>query len=111
MQVRAVSKYVRISPYKARLVVDQIRLMPVERAKDILSYSTKKGARLVLKTLESAIANAETNNSADIDDLIVRYAYVDEAPTMKRWRARARGRVNRIFKRSSHITIVVSDEV
>ena len=111
MQVRAVSKYVRISPYKARLVVDQIRLMPVERAKDVLSYSTKKAARLVLKTLESAIANAESNNNADIDDLIVRYAYVDEAPTMKRWRARARGRVNRIFKRSSHITIVVSDEV
>ena len=110
MKVQAVSKYVRISPYKCRLVVNQIRSLPVERARDVLGFSTKKAARLVLKTLDSAIANAEVNKGANIDELVVRSAYVDEAPTMKRWRARARGRVNRIFKRSSHITIVVSDE-
>lgn len=110
MKVRSVSRYVRSSPYKCRLVVDQIRQLPVEQARDILTYSTKKAARLVLKTLDSAIANAEVNNNANIDELYVHSAYVDEAPMLKRWRARARGRVNRIHKRSSHITIVVSDD-
>ena len=110
MQVRAVSKNARISPYKCRLVIDQIRRLPVERARDVLNYSTKKAARLVLQTLDSAIANAEVNEGANIDELVVHSAYVDQATTMKRWRARARGRPSRIFKRSSHITIVVSDE-
>jgi len=91
-------------------VVNQIRRMPVEKARDVLEFSTKKAAKLVLKTLDSAIANAEVNNNANIDELYVHSAYVDEAPVMKRWRARARGRVNRIIKRNSHITIVVSDE-
>ena len=110
MQVRSVSKYVRSSPYKCRLVVDQIRQRPVEEARDILAFSTRKASRLVLKTLDSAIANAEVNNNANIDDLYVHSAYVDEAPVFKRWRARARGRVNRIYKRNSHITVIVSDE-
>lgn len=110
MQVRSVSRYVRSSPYKCRLLVNQIRRQPVEKARDILAFSTKKAARLVLKTLDSAIANAEVNENANIDELYVHSAYVDEAPVLKRWRARARGRVNRIHKRSSHITIVVSDE-
>ncbi len=110
MQVRAVTKHVRSSPFKCRLVVDQIRNMPVEKARDVLSYSQKKAAKLVLKTLDSAIANAETNNNADIDELVVSQAYVDEGRVMKRLRARARGRANRIFKRSSHITIVVSEK-
>lgn len=110
MQVRSVSKYVRSSPYKCRLVVNQIRSLPVEQARDILTYSTRKAARLVLKTLDSAIANAEVNNNANIDELYVQAAYVDEAPVLKRWRARARGRVNRIHKRNSHITVIVSDE-
>ena len=110
MQVRAVARYVRLSPFKCRLVVDQIRLMPVENARDVLSFSTKKAARSVLKTLDSAIANAEVNENANIDELYVHSAYVDEAPTIKRWRARARGRVNRIEKRNCHITIVVADE-
>ena len=91
-------------------MVDQIRRKSVESARDILKYSNRKGARLVLKTLDSAIANAEVNNNANIDELFVSAAYVDEAPRMKRWRARARGRVNRIIKPSCHITIVVSDE-
>ncbi len=110
MQVKSVSRYVRSSPYKCRLVVNQIRRLPVEKARDTLAFSTKKAARLVLKTLDSAIANAEVNNNANIDDLYVHSAYVDEAPVLKRWRARARGRVNRIHKRSSHITVIVSDE-
>lgn len=110
MQVRSVSKYVRSSPYKCRLVVNQIRSLPVEQARDILAYSTKKAAGLVLKTLDSAIANAEVNNNANIDELYVQAVFVDEAPVLKRWRARARGRVNRIHKRNSHITVIVSDE-
>ncbi len=110
MKVQSVSKYVRSSPYKCRLAVNQIRRLPVEQARDILTYSTRKGAKLVLKTLDSAIANAEVNNNANIDELYVHTAFVDEAPVLKRWRARARGRVNRIHKRNSHITIVVSDE-
>ncbi len=110
MQVRAVSKHVRSSPFKVRLVVNQIRRLPVEQARDILVYSKRKAARLVLKTLDSAIANAEVNNNANIDELIVYAAFVDQAPAIKRWRARARGRVNQIRKESSHITIVVSDE-
>ena len=110
MQVRSVSKYVRSSPYKCRLVVNQIRRMPVEQARDVLTYSTRKAARLVLKVLDSAIANAEVNNNANIDELYVHTAFVDEAPVLKRWRARARGRVNRIHKRNSHITIIVSDD-
>ena len=110
MQVRSVSKYVRSSPYKCRLVVNQIRRMPVEKARDVLTYSTRKAARLVLKVLDSAIANAEVNNNANIDELYVHTAFVDEAPVLKRWRARARGRVNRIHKRNSHITIIVSDD-
>ena len=109
MQVRAVSRYVRMSPYKCRLVIDQIRLLPVERARDILRFSTKKAARLVLKTLDSAIANAEVNENANIDELFIHTAYVDEAPVLKRWRARARGRADKIHKRNSHITIIVSD--
>ena len=110
MQVRAVSRYVRSSPFKCRLVVNQIRNLPVEKARDVLRFSSRKASRLVLKTLDSAIANAEVNENANIDELYVGAAFVDEAPRLKRWRARARGRVNRIIKRSSHITIVVSDE-
>ncbi len=110
VKVRSVSKYVRSSPYKCRLIVDMIRNLPVEQARDVLAYSTRKSARLVLKTLDSAIANAEVNNSANIDELYVYATYVDEAPVLKRLRARARGRGNRIFKRNSHITVVLSDD-
>ena len=109
MQVRAISRYVRISPQKCRLVVDQIRAKPVARALEILQFSPKKAAPLIRKTLESAIANAEHNEGADIDDLWVQTACVDEAPSLKRMRARARGRSARILKRSSHITVVVGD--
>ncbi len=111
MEVRSVSRYVRSSPYKCRLAIDLIRNLPVEKARDILSFSNRKAAKLVLKTLDSAIANAEVNNNANIDELYVCAAYVDEAPVMKRMRVRARGRADRVFKRNSHITVVLSDDM
>lgn len=110
MQVSAKLSNVRLSPQKCRLVVDQIRGLPVEQATDILSFSTKKGAEIVNKVLNSAIANAEHNEGADIDELSVVTAFVDEGPIMKRFRARARGRGAKILKRMCHITITVSDE-
>ena len=110
MQVRAVTKYVRLSPQKCRLVVDQIRSKPVDRALEILQFSTKKAAHPVKKTLESAIANAEHNNGADIDELKVKTIMVDEGPTLKRWRPRAKGRATPIMKRTCHITVVVEDD-
>ena len=99
-----------LSAQKGRLVADQIRGLAVERALEILAFSPKKAAAVVRKLLESAIANAENNNCADIDELRVKTIYVDEGPTQKRFRARARGRGNRILKRSCHINIVVSDD-
>ena len=110
MQVRALTKYNRISAQKVRLVADQIRSKPVDKALEILQFSPKKAAGLISKTLESAIANAEHNEGADIDDLWVSVAMVDEGPTLKRFRARAKGRGTRILKRTSHITIAVSDD-
>lgn len=109
MLTRATSKFVRISPQKARLVCDQIRGLKVARALEILQFSPKKAAPLVRKTLESAIANAEHNEGADIDELKVIEICVNEGPTLKRWRPRAKGRAGSIFKRTSHITVAVSD--
>lgn len=109
MQVSAKHRYARTSAQKARLVADQIRGLPVDRALDTLAFSPKKAAQLVKKVLESAIANAEHNEGADIDELRVSAVFVDEGPTMKRFRARAKGRGNRILKRTSHITVTVSD--
>lgn len=103
-------KHARCSAQKVRLVADQIRGLAVEKALDILSYSPKKAAGLIKKVLNSAIANAEHNNGADIDDLIVTKIYVDEGATMKRMHARAKGRGSRILKRTCHINVVVSDE-
>ncbi len=99
----------KISAQKVRLVADQIRSMPVERALDLLTFSNKKAATLVKKVLESAIANAEHNDGADIDELKVQTIFVDEGPTHKRWRARAKGRGNRILKRTSHISVTVAE--
>lgn len=110
MQVRALTKYNRISAQKVRLVADQIRSKPVARALEILEFSPKKAAGLISKTLNSAIANAEHNEGADIDELYVSVAMVDAGPTLKRFRARAKGRGTRILKCTSHITIMVSDE-
>ena len=109
MEAFAKHRHARTSPQKARLVADQIRGLHVEKALEVLSYSPKKGAGLVKKVLESAIANAEHNEGADIDELLVSKIFVDEGPTMKRIKPRAKGRADRILKRSSHITVVVSD--
>ena len=110
MEVAARLKGARISAQKARLVADQIRGRSVGEALDILNFSTKKGAHLVRKLLESAIANAEHNEGADVDELSVATIFVDEGMTMKRIKPRAKGRADRILKRSCHITLAVADQ-
>ena len=109
MEAIAKHNFARISPQKARLVADLIRGKSVDQALEILTFSNKKAAVLVKKVLESAIANAEHNEGADIDDLNVAKIFVDEGPIMKRIMPRAKGRADRILKRSSHISIVVAD--
>jgi large subunit ribosomal protein L22 len=110
MQVSATAKSVRVSPQKARLVVDLVRGKPVSDALDILAFSTQKAAGLVRKVVESAIANAENNNGADIDELKISEVFVNEGLVMKRIKPRAKGRADRIVKRTSHITVTVTDE-
>ncbi len=109
MEVAAVLKYAHIGAQKGRLVADQIRGLPVAEALDQLTFSNKKAAGLIRKVLESAIANAEHNEGADVDELKVSVIHIDQGPTMKRMRARAKGRGTRILKRTSHITIRVAD--
>lgn len=110
MQATAKLKGARISPQKARLVADQIRGLSVEKAEQLLAFSNKKAAHLVRKVLMSAVANAENNLGADIDELRVGTIFVDEGPTLKRGMPRAKGRYNRILKRTSHITVVVDGQ-
>jgi len=109
MEVKAVTRYVRISPRKARLVTELIKGKPVEEALTILRFVPKKAARLVDKTLRSALANAEQNPNIDVDTLYIKRIFVDGGPTMKRWRARAMGRATKILKRSSHITVILDE--
>lgn len=109
MEARAIHRGARISPQKARLVADQVRGMPVGKAGDLLEFSTKKAAALIRKVLMSAISNAENNLGADVDELKVTTIHVDEGPRLKRMHARAKGRGNRIVKRTAHITVVVGD--
>ncbi|MFI4906231.1 MAG: 50S ribosomal protein L22 [Steroidobacteraceae bacterium] len=109
MQVTARLRYARISPQKCRLVADTVRGKGVGNALSTLKFMPKKGARLVLKVLESAIANAENNLGADIDELKVTRIEIDTAPVLKRFAARAKGRGSRIVKRNSHITLEVGD--
>jgi large subunit ribosomal protein L22 len=109
MQVSATLKHARISPQKCRLIADQIRGLPVEKALNVLTFSSRKAADMMRKLLESAIANAEHNEGADIDELKVAAIYVNEGRTLKRFRARAKGRGTRILKRNSHITVTVGD--
>ena len=110
MQVSAKLRYARISPQKCRLVADAVRGKSVANALQTLSFMPRKGARIVKKVLESAVANAEHNHGADIDELKVSLIHIDEAPTFRRYRARAKGRGARIIKRNSHITVQVADE-
>ena len=109
MEAIAKHRFARTSAQKARLVADQVRGLPVDKALNLLTFSPRKAAVLVKKVLESAIANAEHNEGADIDTLKVTTIMVDEGPTMKRIRPRAKGRADRILKRTAHITVVVSD--
>jgi large subunit ribosomal protein L22 len=111
MEVSAVLKGARLSAQKARLVADQIRGKRVEEALDVLSFSTKKGGAIIKKVLNSAIANAEHNQGMDVDELIVSTIFVDEAASLKRIMPRAKGRADRITKRSCHITVKVADKV
>ena len=108
-EVAARLRGARISAQKARLVADQIRGLEVEKALNVLAFSPKKAARIVKKVLESAIANAENNDGADVDELKVFTVFVDEGMTMKRIRPRAKGRADRILKRTCHITVKVSE--
>lgn len=109
MEVSATLRNARFSAQKGRLVVDQIRGLPIEAAIDILQFSRKRAAHTVKKVLESAVSNAEHNHGLDIDQLVVSSVYVNEGPTMKRMRACAKGRGARILKRSCHIVVKVSE--
>lgn len=110
METKAILKNVTFSAQKGRLIADMVRGQPVEQAIQLLGNSPRRAASVVKKVLESAIANAEHNDGADIDELRISRIFVDEGRTGKRFRARARGRGNRILKRSCHISVVVSDE-
>lgn len=109
MEARAVARHVRVAPRKARLVVDLIRGRQVEEALNVLTFAQKRAARVVAKTLRSAVANAESTQRVDVDRLYVKRVTVDGGPTWKRVLPRAHGRANRIRKRTSHITIIVDE--
>ena len=108
-RVRAQAKWVRTSARKARLVLDHIRGRSVPEARTILAFTQRAAATDIEKVLRSAVANAEANHGLDGDDLVVEVAYADEGPTLKRWKPRARGRVNRIRKRTCHVTLVLAE--
>jgi large subunit ribosomal protein L22 len=110
MEARAVARHIRISPRKARQVIDLIRGKDVEEALAILRFTPKGGSPIVEKVVRSAIANAENNYDMDVDSLYVAECYVDQGPTMKRIRPRARGLANRIRKRTSHITVILREK-
>ena len=109
METKAILRGVRLSAQKGRLVADEIRGLPVDRALNVLAFSPKKGAKIIKKVLESAIANAEHNDGADIDELKITKIHVEEGPTLRRFAARAKGRGTRISKKSCHIHVVVGD--
>ncbi len=110
MIVKAEARFVRQSPYKVRLMLDLIRGMPVEDARTTLEFTNRRAAQVVAKVLNSAVANAEHNNALDVDQLYVAEAYAGEGPTLKRFRARARGRAGRIDKRTSNIVVAVAEK-
>jgi len=110
VEVRSVLRSIRMSPQKVRLVLDLVRGMPAQEALSVLKFLPQRAARPVAATIRSAMANAENNFNMDPDELIVTTCYADEGRTLKRWRPRARGRVNQILKRSSHITVVVAEK-
>ena len=109
MKSKAVAKYVRISPRKVRLLMDQIRGKKVQDAINLLSFSPQKGAFILKKLLDSAVANAEQNSNTDVDKLYVGRIFADEGPSLKRFRPRAMGRATRILKRTSHLTVILDE--
>jgi large subunit ribosomal protein L22 len=109
METRAVSKYVRVSPRKVRLVMDQVRGKKVGEALQLLAFSPQKGAFLLKKLIDSAVANAQENANMDVDGLYIKRVFADEGPTLKRFRPRAMGRATRIRKRSAHMTVVLDE--
>jgi len=109
MECKAQARFIRIAPRKARIVIDLIRGKNVNEALGILRYTPNKGSKIIEKVLKSAIANAENNNDMRRDELVISKAYVDEGPTLKRFRPRAQGRASRIRKRTSHITVMLRE--
>jgi len=110
MEVRAVSKYVRISPQKVRKVVGDLKGKPVESGLQKLKFMPQKAANILEKVIRSAVANADQNADIDIDLLVIRNITADQGPTLKRWKARARGRGTRVLKRTSHITVILAEK-
>ena len=110
MEAKAVARYIRISPQKARLVADVVRGLEVDKAITTLRFMPKKGARILRKVIESAVANASQSHEIDVDTLYVKTIYIDGGPTLKRIRPRAMGRASRILKRTSHITVVLDEQ-
>ncbi len=109
MQVKAHARYIRISPRKIRLIMDEVRGKKVEDALNTLSFMPKKGARILKKVIESAVANAQANANLDVDELRIAKIYADEGPMLKRWRPRALGRATMIRKRTSHLTVILEE--
>jgi len=109
MEAKAVAKYIRVSPRKVRLIMDELRGKKVEEALDALTFAPQKSARLVKKLINSAVANAEENSQIDVDTLYIKRLYADEGPTLKRFRPRAMGRASRIRKRTSHLTVILDE--
>lgn len=109
METKAVARYIKVSPFKVRIVANNIKGLGVDKAINQLRFAPQKGARVLLKVVQSALANAEQTGKIDVDTLFVKNVYVDEGPTMKRWRARAMGRATPILKRSSHITVILDE--
>lgn len=109
MEARAVARFVRVSPRKVRLVMDQIRGMKVGEALKLLSFSPQKGAAILKKLVHSAVANAEANSEIDVDALFIKRVFADQGPTWKRFRPRAMGRATRIRKRTSHLTVILDE--
>jgi large subunit ribosomal protein L22 len=109
MEARAVARFVRISPQKAGLIMDEVRGKKVDEALQVLSFSPKKGAQLLKKLIDSAVANAGANKEIDVDTLFIKRLYADQGPVMKRFRPRAMGRATRIRKRTSHLTVILDE--
>ena len=110
METSAVARYIRISPRKVRLVMDELRGKKVEEALNMLTFSTQKGGRILKKLINSAVANAQQNSGVDVDKLYIYRIFADEGPTLRRFIPRAQGRATRILKRTSHLTVILNDK-